>query len=60
MQGRIAEARELEDERGGSSDLAAGVRSAVERAQHRFLSLQSAQGYWHAPLEARLQCWHRS
>ncbi|MET0152937.1 MAG: squalene--hopene cyclase [Candidatus Binatia bacterium] len=54
MQGRIAEARELEDERGGSSDLAAGVRSAVERAQHRFLSLQSAQGFWHAPLEANV------
>jgi squalene-hopene/tetraprenyl-beta-curcumene cyclase len=54
MQSRVAEARELEDERAASSDLAAGVRSAVERAQQRFLSLQSADGFWHAPLEANV------
>src|SRR5262245_2372920 len=54
MQGRIAEARELDDEGGGVSELAAGVGRAIERAQHRFLSLQSDEGYWHAPLEANV------
>ena len=32
----------------------AGVGRAIERAQHRFLSLQSDEGYWHAPLEANV------
>jgi len=54
MQGRIAEARELDDERDRVSDLASGVGRAIERAQHRFLSLQSEEGYWHAPLEANV------
>ena len=55
MQNRIAEARELRsEEASGGSDLGAGVRQAVERAQNRFLSLQSSDGYWHAPLEANV------
>ncbi len=55
MQSRIAEARELaaDDARGGS-DLAAGVRRAIDRAQRRFFSLQTSEGYWHAPLEANV------
>ena len=53
MQGRIAEARELDEDR-AATDLAAGVGCAIERAQTRFLSLQSAEGYWHAPLEANV------
>ena len=55
MQGRNAHARELGAEPGGRGfDLAAGVASAIERAQQRFLALQSSQGYWHAPLEANV------
>jgi squalene-hopene/tetraprenyl-beta-curcumene cyclase len=55
MQSRIAEARELGPELAhGSSDLSAGVRQAIDRAQSRFLSLQSSEGYWHAPLEANV------
>jgi squalene-hopene/tetraprenyl-beta-curcumene cyclase len=55
MQSQIAEARELgtDDVRGGT-DLAAGVRQAIERAQNRFLLLQSSEGYWYAPLEANV------
>ncbi len=37
-----------------SSELAAGLREAITRAQNRFLELQSPQGYWHAPLEANV------
>jgi squalene-hopene/tetraprenyl-beta-curcumene cyclase len=52
MQSTVARARDVERDAG--SDLAAGVRRAVERAQERFLALQSSQGYWHAPLEANV------
>jgi squalene-hopene/tetraprenyl-beta-curcumene cyclase len=54
MQSRIAEAPDLREAPGGRGDLADGVRRAVEHAQSRFLSLQSPQGYWHAPLEANV------
>lgn len=54
MQGRIAEARDLREESSGGSDLAAAVARGIERAQRRFLSLQSPQGYWQAPLEANV------
>ena len=55
MQGRNARAPELgREEHSRGSDLATGVAHAVERAQHRFLALQSSAGYWHAPLEANV------
>ena len=51
---KIADARDLGREPLGGSDLLAGTRRAIERAQKRFLSIQSPQGYWHAPLEANV------
>ncbi len=54
MQGRAAEAPERRAEPNGGADLAAGLARAIERAQSRFLSLQSPRGYWHAPLEANV------
>lgn len=55
MDGQVAAARNLRaDAAPDGSDLAAGVRRAIERAQRRFLSLQSSDGYWHAPLEANV------
>ena len=53
MQSPVARARELDVAELGS-DLASGVRHAIERAQNRFLEVQSPQGYWHAPLEANV------
>ena len=52
MQSTVAQARDVGHD--ARSDLASGVRHAIERAQQRFLALQSPQGYWHAPLEANV------
>jgi squalene-hopene/tetraprenyl-beta-curcumene cyclase len=52
MQSTVARAHDVE--RAAGSDLATAVHRAIERAQERFLVLQSPQGYWHAPLEANV------
>jgi len=54
MQSPVARARDLYAEDAAGSDLAIGVRRAIERAHDRFLALQSREGYWHAPLEANV------
>jgi squalene-hopene/tetraprenyl-beta-curcumene cyclase len=54
MQSRSAQAPDLREEAGGGGDLLDGVRRGIARAQSRFLSLQSPQGYWQAPLEANV------